>query len=234
MSTPRSAGTTEARATSHQSPIRRMLAFVGFTALATAAIVQVSSSPANAISYSPTFSTVTSTGIPSSTGTVGTVNFTISTTNGMTNMNLASSAFVPSGPSLLAGFSVRSLNNVPVAFSGAVENPAFYLQDFPDAGSQPASYTLSSTGGSCTWSILSGLTGASLSGNTLTKAPAQSGPSNGILLCTGTVTGMTMETVGATSNTLFKVAIATLAEIVPTTTTTVPASEDPVAPTFTG
>lgn len=224
---------THRGSTTKPRALRRVLALVGSTALLTAAIMQASSSPANAISYSPTFSTMTSLSIPSATGTVGTVNFTISTTNGMTNMNLASSAFVPSGPSLLGGFSIRSLNNVPVAFSGAVENPAFYLQDFPDAATQPSSYTLSSTGGSCTWSILSGLTGASLSGNTLTKAPAQSGPSDGILLCTGTVTGMTMETVGATSNTLFKVAIATLAEIVPTTTT-VPASEDPATPTFTG
>ena len=196
------------------------------------------SASASAAIYSATFASWSD----GSNGTIGSTAITTSTLGKVPiSVNFSGTDFDPAGSSLGA-LDIGNTYGVSMAFGSALVNPAFYLKYFEGkstfAGVQ--SYTLASTGGSCTWTIVSGFSSASITGSTLTLA--DDSVNNGIILCTGSVTGISIAAIGSGQARPAQVTLATLAAIpdpsptttTSTTTTTTSTTIDPVAPAFTG
>ena len=114
--------------------------------------------------------------------------------------NLTDTAnFDPPGSSTQASLIYDICANPTVTFTTAQNNLDLYLIYFRNASIVGvATYTLTPAAGSSgSWAIQSGLSGASVAGNTLTAST--SGYNNGIVRFTGTLTGFTVTAVGISS-----------------------------------
>ncbi len=198
----------------------------------------VSGPAASTISYVPTFATFA--GTPFTTGALGSANITVS--SGAFNKedtSIPPTNWVPTNAPLpinTLAFVVTSV--VTFSFSEPVTNPALYLVNLPSQSDDLDALDLSSTGGTCTWSKQSGFLLGSLTGSTF--VPANDYSEGGVLLCSGTVSSITI-TPTASGSEAYSVGLASLIDpssttttstIDPTTTTT--PAVDPVVPEFTG
>lgn len=186
--------------------------------------------PASSTTGPPVFASFSSL----SAGTLGTASVTIA--GGPFNKSpvvLGTPNFNPG--SAPAPADVLTFNNGGgFSFSVPVNNPAFYFSGLPGEDGLTR-ITLSPGSGSCEWSILSGLsTFIIMGGINLTNSEGSLGGS-GIVLCTGTVSGVSFTSVAPLTapSPNIDVALASLAAPDPPTTTTTPAV-DPVTPTYTG
>ena len=199
-----------------------LLSVLGLTIGSVVVAAPASSTPA----YVPTFADFTS----ATAGTLGTATVTMSGPLGAPFVSLfTGSDFVPPAPSIVDVLAIEGSTPLTISFSTPVTNPALYLLALPP---YPASATLdlASTGGTCTWSILSGLTGLTLTGTAL-SAPTAS--ASGIVLCTGTVSSISMTPSSSTSSPAANYTMALAAMFDPTPPPTPPTPE-PTRPTFTG
>lgn len=204
------------------------LALLAATAFGTAAFT---ASEAEATTY--TLTMVTWSG---ATGTLGSVSVTASGATVQSNNPFQSSDFDPIGTG--TGVGNNGTSAMTFSFGAPLSDPLIYLADVRTTANGGAqSYSFTTTGGTCSWSVKSGLTYAVLSGSTLT---VPSGPNSGtvytddgIVRCTGTVSGVTItpSTLGSGPSTYYSVGQLTA---VPDATTTSTAPTDPVTPTFTG
>ena len=194
-------------------------------------------SPASATTYVPTLTTWNT---PTS-GTLGSATVTATTNTPSTSTwDLSDPAqFNPAGPAATPMLQFAAPDAVSFALTSTVANPVLYFRYMRGPGiGGPATMTLSSSGGACTWSIRSGFTGATLNGAVLTLPNAFV---NGIIECTGTPSSIGWTPAGGnTGGSGSLVTLGFLTDVTPTTSssssTTVAAvaAEDPVIPTFTG
>jgi hypothetical protein len=198
----------------------------------------IESAPA-ASTLVPTFATWTS----GTVGSIGATGFTTSTASSLADFDLSTADYDPPGSDAQTTTNWSSDATLTVTFDAAITDVAVYFKYLRGAdASGPTSYELSSTGG-CTWSIQSGLTSTSLSGTTFTTTGFSF--DDGILLCSGTVTSLTLTPTGG-SGSNEAMTLATLTAPTPTTSsssttsttaTTTPSAAvaaDTVEPTFTG
>ena len=183
---------------------------------------------ASATTYTPTFASWGS----SSSGAIGSTTITVSSALAKVPFAVAFTGanFVPAA-SLTDALDIGNTSGVAMTFGSALTNPALYLKGF-EGQSGPVgvdSYSLSTSGGSCTWSIVSGFAGASISGSTLTLADGST--NNGIVLCTGSTSGITVSPIGSGQSRPAQMTLATLAENPDPTTST--STTTPVGPTTT-
>ena len=252
-------GTTDGGTTSPSDPIAvrgntlhmyfrrllsRSLVLLGAAGLIVTGLV-AGAPPAPAITYTPTFTAWSS----GSNGTIGSVSVTLTNNpySTLTDRDLSGANYVPAGSATQKMSMVEAKAATTISFSSPVTNPALYVKYLRGAATQGMDYALSSTGGSCTWSIQSGLTGASITGSTL--IPQATGYGDGVILCAGTVSSFTIDgSADAGAGGAYDITVAALvdpnAPSSSTTTTTVdpvttsssttPPAIDPLAPTFTG
>jgi len=207
------------------------------SAVATFSVASFDPTPASATTYAPTLTTW----ITPTSGTLGSATVTVTTNTPSTSTwDLSDpTMFDPPASATASMLGFAAPDAVSFSFSSNISNPVLYFRYMRGPGiGGPATMTLSSIGGACTWSIRSGFTGATLNGAILTLPNAFL---NGIIECTGTTSGIGWTPAGGNiggSGSLVTVAILT--DVTPTTssssTTTVPAvaTDDYVAPSFTG
>jgi hypothetical protein len=201
--------------------------------------------PAPAEPFSPTLAEWSS----STSGTVGTTAFSVSVggDTDLSDFDFSIPAFDPPGGAEQEATEWESNEAITVTFEAAVTNPAFYVRYLRGSDADgPDAYALSAGGGTCTWSIQSGMGDVALAGTTFSVEGA--GFLDGILLCSGTVSSITLTPTGG-SDSYQALTVATLEDLAPTTTstTTAPTSSTTsttavtgavsavvVTPTFTG
>ena len=170
------------------------------------------------------------------TGTLGSVSVTVSGATVGSNAPFQNSAYNPTGTG--GGVGNNGSSAIAFTFSAPLTDPLIYLADVRttmNGGTQ--SYSFTTTGGTCSWAVQSGLTYAVLSGSTLTvPSDPNSGAvyaDYGILRCTGTVSGVTITPSTLSSGAVSLYSVAQLTQV-PDATTTSTTPTDPVVPTFSG
>lgn len=127
-----------------------------------------------------------------STGSLGGIAYTVSSVSSLSSgsCDLSTTNYVPPGGSAQACHDYSVGRSITFSFASPLNNLDLYLSNFRGPGSYGvASYDLTVTGTAGTWSIQSGLPGASLTGNTLTAA---NNFNSGVLHYSGQVTAVTI------------------------------------------
>ena len=190
----------------------------------------------------PTFATWSS----ATSGSLNSIGFTITGTR-VSGSNLDSSfgfddpAFDPAGPATIETLNYEANSSFDVTFDSPVTNLAIYYRYLRATTDGFTSFEMNAGAASGTWSVLSGLSGASLVCNYYLDVSSTTDMLlNGIVLFTGTLSAIHFASIGGTNPSLQALTFATLAEPpAPTTSTTLAATTsttivnaDPVTPSF--
>jgi hypothetical protein len=168
----------------------------------------------------PTFATWSS----GTTGTLGAANISVSSVGStiIQSLDFDLSDFDPQGPNSLDTLNYAADSSFEVTFDVPVTNLAIYYRYMRGTTDGFTSFEMNSGAASGTWSVLSGLSGASMVCNYyLNISSTTNAYLDGIVKFTGTLTSIHFGSIGGTTSSLQALTFATLEEPpAPTTSTT--------------